>query len=86
MQWFKRISHLNGLKCQDRRKFSNGHCDSHSVTNVIQYNISQHQGPTHIQYKFQPNIPSYFGEMDLSARAAVIFCRVDFNFQTVIVT
>ena len=27
VQWFQGINHLIGLKCQGRRKFSNGHCD-----------------------------------------------------------
>ena len=36
--------------------------------------------------KFQPNIPSHFGEMDLNARVDVNFFRVDINFQTAIVT
>ena len=36
--------------------------------------------------KFQPNIPSHLGEMDLNARVDVNFFRVDVHFQTVIVT
>ena len=36
--------------------------------------------------KFQPNIPSHFGEMDLNARVDVNVCMVYVNFQTAIVT
>ena len=36
--------------------------------------------------KFQPNILSHFGEMDLNARVNVNFFRADVNFQMVIVT
>ena len=36
--------------------------------------------------KFQPNIPSHFGEMDLNAPVNVNFFRVGVNFQTAIVT
>ena len=36
--------------------------------------------------KFQPNIPSHFGERDLNAWVDVNFFRVDVYFQTAIVT
>ena len=36
--------------------------------------------------KFQPNIPSHFGEMDLNAWVDVNFLRVDVNVQTAILT
>ena len=36
--------------------------------------------------KFQPKIPSHFGEMDLNARVDVNLFGVDVNFQMVIVT
>ena len=36
--------------------------------------------------KFQPNIPSHFGEMDLNVWVDVNFFRVDVNFQMAIVT
>ena len=36
--------------------------------------------------KFQPNIPSHFGEMDFNALVDVNFFRVDVYFQTAIVT
>ena len=36
--------------------------------------------------KFQPNIPSQFGERDLNAWVDVNVFRVDVNFRTAIVT
>ena len=39
-----------------------------------------------LHIKFQPNILSYFGEMDLNARVDVNLFRVDVNFQTAIGT
>ena len=36
--------------------------------------------------KFQPNIPSHFGEMDLNVRVVVNSFRVNVNLQTTIVT
>ena len=36
--------------------------------------------------KFQPNIASHFGVMDLNAGVDVNIFRVDVNFQTAIVT
>ena len=39
-----------------------------------------------LDIKFQPNILSYFGEMDLNARVDVNLFRVDVNFQTAIGT
>ena len=36
--------------------------------------------------KFQPNIPSHFGDMDLNAWVDVNFFRVDINFQTATAT
>ena len=43
---------------------------------LISVNIKD---PLILHTKFQPNIPSHFGEMDLNI-------RVELNFQTVIVT
>ena len=42
--------------------------------------------PLILHTRFQPNIPSHFGNMNLNARVDVTFFRVDVNFQTVIVT
>ena len=42
--------------------------------------------PLTLHTKFQPNILSHFGEMDLNVRVDVNCFRVDVNFQTVIVT
>ena len=36
--------------------------------------------------KFQPNIPSHFGERDLNAWVDVNYFRLHVNFQTAIVT
>ena len=44
------------------------------------------KAPLILHTKFQPNIPSHFGEMDLNARVDVKNFRVNVNFQMVIVT
>ena len=66
--------------------FSNGHCDLILlpiffilITIKIKVLLISHT-------KFQPNILSQFGEMDLNARVNVNFFRVAVNFQTAIVT
>ena len=76
MQWFKRISHLNGRQ----HKFSNGHCELILLQFFFLFDISQYHGPTYTPYK-QPNILSHFGEMDLNARVNINCFRVNVNFQ-----
>ena len=62
-----------------RRKFSNGYCDLILLPININVVLILHT-------KFQPNIHSHFGEMNLNAWVDVNLFRVDLNFQTAIVT
>ena len=76
----------NLAKAGATSKFSNGHCD------LILFNIFFILIPINIKVllilhtKFQPNIPSNFGERDLHAWVDVNFFRVDVYFQTAIET
>ena len=97
MQWFKRISHLNGLGVDLNVKvninFTRVDVNFQTVT-VSQFchNFFFILIPINIKVllilhtKFQPNIPSHFGERDLNVWVDVNFFRVDVNFQTAIVT
>ena len=65
---------------------SNGHCDLILLTFffiLIPINIKV---LLILHTKFQPNILTHFGEMDLNARVDISFFRVDVNFQTATVT
>ena len=54
--------------------------------NFFYFDTNQHKFLLILHTKFQPNIPSHFGERDLNAWVDVNFFRVDVNFQTAIVT
>ena len=69
MQWFQRISHLNGIKSQGRhkfcwgqRKFSNGHCDLIPLQIFFILISLGTKVPLIIHTKCQPNIQSHSGE------------------------
>ena len=64
MQWFQRISHLNGLKSQGRRKFSNGHCDLIPLRIFFILITPSTKVPLIIHTEFQLNIPIHSGEKD----------------------
>ena len=53
-------------------KFSNGHCDIVLLQFFFHFDITQHQGTPILHTKFQPNILSHLGEMDLNARVDII--------------
>ena len=66
--------------------FSDRHFDLILLTSFFRFNTNRHQGPTNTPYKFQPNISSHVGKIDLNARVDVIIFKVDVNFQMDIVT
>ena len=66
-------------------KFLNGHCDLIVIFFFILIPINIKVLLT-IHPKFQPNIPSHFGERYLNAWVDVNYFRVDVNFQMAIVT
>ena len=92
MQWFQRISHLNGLKCQADVNFARVDVNFQKVTVTKFCEYFFILIPINIKVllifhtNFQPNIPSHLGEMDLNAWVDVNLFRVDVNFQTAIVT
>ena len=67
-------------------KFSNGHCDLILLQIFFILISINTKVPLILHTKFQPNIPSHFGEIDINARNDVNFFQVDVNIQTVIVT
>ena len=57
------------------------HCDLFCYKIFILISVNT-KVPLILHIKFQPNIPSHIGEMDLNARVNVTFFRVNINFQT----